>query len=134
MKPIAEGLFTDETPPRLLGGRHRATGRIVFPCPRSEAFEPYGLRREGHIWSFTIQRFAPQSPPYAGPERFKPFAVAYVELADETIVEGRVENVDFDDLKIGMVVELIQVPLDPSSPDTSVLIHAFQPVGAERSQ
>lgn len=128
MRPIAEGLFTDETPPRLIGGRDRVTGRIVFPCPVSGAFEPFPLKRQGRLWSFTVQRYRPKSPPYAGPEVFEPWAVGYVELADETIVEARLTGVDFDDLRIGMPLELTQIPLDPSAAH-SVLIHAFRPAG-----
>lgn len=129
MRPIAEGLFTDENPPRLIGGRNRATGRIVFPCPPGSAYEPFPLKREGTVWSYTIQRYRPKTPPYAGPDAFKPWPVAYVELPGEAIVEARLVNVDFDKIHIGMEVELTQVPLDPDSPD-SVLIHAFQPKGA----
>jgi hypothetical protein len=127
MRPIAEGLFTDETPPRLIGGRERASGRIVFPCPPGGAFDPYPLQREGRIWSFTIQRFRPKSPPYAGPENFEPYAVAYVELPGEAIVEGRLANVAFDAIEIGMKVRLTQIPLDPAKGEGSALIHAFEP-------
>lgn len=129
MRPIAEGLFTDETPPRLVGGRNRETGRLVFPCPEGNDFEPYPLKREGTLWSYTIQRYRPKSPPYTGPEAFSPWPVAYVELPGETIVEARLANVDFDDIEIGMPLELTLVPLDSSAPDP-VLIHAFQPKGA----
>jgi uncharacterized protein len=126
MRAIAEGLFTDETPPRLVGGRHRETGRIVFPCPEGGDYEPWPLRREGTLWSYTIQRYRPKSPPYAGPEAFAPWAVAYVELPGETIVEARLANVPLDEVRIGMALELTQIPLDPDAAD-SVLIHAFQP-------
>lgn len=129
MRPIAEGLFTDETPPRLIGGRSRVTGRIVFPCPSSAEFEPYPLKREGILWSYTIQRYRPKSPPYAGPEAFRPWPVAYVALEGETMVEARLANVPFDAIDIGMKVEFIPVPLDPDSAD-SAYIPAFQPVGA----
>lgn len=129
MRPIAEGLFTDDAPPRLVGGRNRETGRIVFPCPDGSDFEPYPLKREGKLWSYTIQRYRPKSPPYAGPEDFTPWPVAYVELPGETIVEARLTNVDFDDIEIGMPLELTQVALDPGAADP-VLIHAFQPRGA----
>ncbi len=127
MRPIAEGLFTDEQPPRLIGGRDRVTGRIVFPCPPGERFEAVPLGREGTVWSYTIQRFRPKSPPYAGPEAFKPFPVAYVELPGETIVEARLTGVDFDAIHIGMKVALTQVALDPAAADP-VCIPAFQPV------
>ncbi len=129
MRPIAEGLFTEDMPPRLIGGRDRETGRIVFPCPPGGRFDPYPLKREGKVWSFTIQRYRPKTPPYAGPDAFVPWPVAYVELADETIVETRLVNVAFEDIRIGMEVELTQVPLDPDAVET-VLIHAFQPKGA----
>lgn len=132
MQPIAAGLFTDETPTRLIGGRERATGRLVFPCPPGDAFEPYPLQREGRIWSYTVQRFRPKSPPYAGPETFEPYAVAYVELPGELIVEGRLTNIDFEAIEVGMKVRLTQIPLDPARGGDSVLIHAFQP--AERTR
>jgi uncharacterized OB-fold protein len=128
MRPIAEGLFTDEQPIRLVGGRNRATGRIVFPCPDGADFEPYTLKREGTLWSFTIQRFRPKSPPYAGPESFRPYPLGYVALEGETMVEARIENIAVEDIKIGMVLELIQVPLNPEA-DEIVLTHAFQPKG-----
>ena len=129
MRPIAEGLFTSEQPPRLIGGRNRESGRIVFPCPDNADFEPYPLQRSGTLWSYTIQRYRPKSPPYTGPEAFRPWAVAYVELPGEVIVETRLANVEFDRIAIGMPLELALVPLDPDAPE-QVMIHAFQPVGA----
>ena len=129
MRAIAEGLFTDETPPRLIGGRNRDTGRVVFPCPEGADYEPYPLRREGKLWSYTVQRYRPKSPPYAGPEAFAPWAVAYVELAGETIVEARLTQVALDDIRIGMPLELTLVPLDPDAAEP-LLTHAFKPIGA----
>ena len=129
MRDIAEGLFTAENPPRLIGGREKDTGRIVFPCPPGDRFEPHPLPRTGTLWSYTIQRFRPKTPPYAGPESFVPWAVGYVELPGEVIVETRLANVAFEDIKIGMDLEMTLVPLDPEAAEP-VLIHAFQPVGA----
>lgn len=128
MRAIAEGLFTEESPPRLMGGRHRSSGRIVFPCPTDAEYEPWPLSRKGRLWSYTIQRYRPKTPPYAGPEAFEPWAVAYVELPGETIVETRLANVAFDAIRIGMDLELIQLPFERAG--EPVLIHAFQPAGA----
>jgi uncharacterized OB-fold protein len=128
MRAIAPGLFTEESQPRLTGGRNRATGRIVFPCPPGKDYEPCPLGREGTLWSYTIQRYRPKSPPYAGPEAFEPWPVAYVELPGETIVEARLTNVAFEDIRIGMPLELTFIPLDPAAADP-VMIHAFQPKG-----
>lgn len=127
MRAIAENLFTEEVPPRLVGGRDRETGRIVFPCPEGGAYEPVALGRNGTLWSYTIQRFRPKTPPYAGPEAFRPWVVAYVELPNETIVEARLVDAAFEDIRIGMPLRLVQVPLDPDAAD-SVLIPAFAPV------
>lgn len=129
MRPIAEGLFTDENPPRLIGGRNRVTGRIVFPCPVNAEFEPFPLKRTGILWSYTIQRYRPKSPPYAGPEAFRPWAVAYVALEGETMVEARLANVEFDAINIGMKVEFAPIPIDPDAAG-SPYIPSFQPVGA----
>lgn len=129
MHPIADGLFTPSNPPRLIGGRDVASGRIVFPCPENDRFEPVPLSSEGTLWSYTIQRFRPKSPPYAGPEDFRPWAIGYVELPGETIVEARITNVDFDDIEIGMELRLTAVPLDPED-QSSPAIPAFEPIGA----
>lgn len=128
MRAIADGLFTDEVPPRLLGGHDRYTGRIVFPCPADDRYVSIPLKRSGTVWSYTIQRFRPKTPPYTGPSIFVPFAIAYVELADEVIVEARLTNVTHDDIYIGMPVELIPVALDPNA-EEPVFVPAFQPLG-----
>lgn len=127
MSAIAEGLFTEREPVRLIGGRHLANGRIVFPCPPGGDWEPYPLKREGRLWSYTVQRFRPKSPPYAGPEAFAPWAVGYVELAGETIVEARLANIEIDEIRIGMPLRLTLVDLDPAA-ETAVQIHAFEPL------
>ncbi len=132
MKPIADGIFTTGSQPQLIGGRSRTSGRIVFPCPEGDEFVPFPLRRTGTVWSYTIQRFRPKSPPYMGPEVFEPFCVAYVELPGEVIVESRLVNIEFGQIRIGLPVELTLVPLDFSAGDGTVLIHAFQPVSGSQ--
>ncbi len=132
MTPIAEGIYTDADWPRLLSGRGRGSGRIVFPCPPGNLFEPVPLSREGTVWSFTIQRFRPKTPPYAGPEDFEPYAVAYVELPGEVIVEARLVDVAFDAIKIGMPVTLKFIPFTSGQGGAPVMIHAFAPVKREQ--
>lgn len=115
---FAEGSLSDPAGPQLLAGRHRESGRLVFPCPATggeAAYEPYMLARRGTLWSFTIQRFQPKSPPYAGPEAFEPYAVGYVELPGEIIVESRLTGIPFDQLRIGMPVRLTTQILDFAS-------------------
>lgn len=101
-------LWTDGPEPALIGGREPTSGRIVFPC--ADGCDPVTLQRRGTIWSWTVQRFPPKSPPYAGPEAFEPFALGYVELEGEVIVETRFDGLAFDALKVGLPVALRIVP------------------------
>jgi uncharacterized OB-fold protein len=116
-----------DAPLRLMGGRARAGGRIVFPLPADPAFEPVALSPTGTLWSYTIQRFRPKTPPYAGPEDFTPFALGYVELPGEAIVQARLVDVAFDAIRIGMPLALTRVALDENS-DDPLWLPAFAPV------
>ena len=120
MTPLAPGIWTDEAEPCLIGGRG-PDGGIRFPMPSGDAdgFEPVRLSRTGKLWSWTIQRFEPKRPPYAGPVPFRPFMLGYVELP-EVIVEARLEGIDTP--VIGMPLTLRIVPFD----DTRS-IYAFGP-------
>ena len=97
-RPLAEGLYRmADGAPRLLGGRRKSDGKIAFPLPlgaQGELYDTVDLASEGRLWSYTVQRFRPKSP-YAGPgdERsFRPYAVGYVELPGQIIVESHSES------------------------------------------
>lgn len=126
LKPLAVGIWTDEDPPRLIGARHIETGEIIFPMPQGDAAHNYiavSLSRGGTLWSWTIQGFRPKSPPYTGPEAFEPFALGYVELSGEVIIESRITQTD--GLTIGMPLELTIVPFDENRST-----YAFKPKDA----
>ena len=126
LEPIAEGLWSNEPEPRLIAGRRRSDGVLVFPCPTgaaAEDYEPVALPRRGTLWSWTIQSFPPKSPPYAGPADFAPFAVGYVQLGDALIVQGRLTGLE--GLEIGMEMQLELIPFD-----NRCLTYAFAPAGA----
>ncbi|GLS98820.1 hypothetical protein GCM10007897_01980 [Sphingobium jiangsuense] len=127
---IAEGIFRATPQPTLIGGRDRASGRVVFPCPADpDRWEPVDLPRRGTLWSWTVQRFRPKSPPYAGPEAFEPFALGYVELPGAVIVESRLAGIDdFGQLRIGMEMELRLVPFARNAQGEDILIYAFAPM------
>lgn len=129
---IADGLFTSGDRPCLIGGRDRNTGRLVFPRPAGDArYESVELPRRGRVWSWTIQRFRPKTPPYIGPETFEAFALAYVELPGALIVEARLADVAFDTIAIGMEVELVIVPYTTDPAGNVVMSYAFAPLAAE---
>jgi uncharacterized OB-fold protein len=93
----------------LLASRERTTGRMVFPArPAQDAsYERVALPREGQLWSWTVQRFRPKSPPYAGLDAFEPYAVGYVQLDGALIVEARLVDVSFAELRIGLPMQLV---------------------------
>jgi uncharacterized protein len=126
-RPIDENLFRITPELRLIGGRSRTSGRIVFPLPRDqEAFEPIELPHRGLLWSYTVQRFPPKSPPYHGDPPFEPFAVGYVELPGALIVESRLTDIRFEEMRIGLPMQLTTVALRKDEHGT-LLMFAFRP-------
>ena len=80
------------------------------------------LSRRGAVWGFTVQRFAPKSPPYVPPaEGFAPFAVGYVELAEGVKVEAILDCQDFSELEDGAQVTLTAVEPVPRFATRTVL-------------
>jgi uncharacterized OB-fold protein len=122
-----------EQEPRLIGSVCGHCGTVTFPrqrsCPRctSEDVRAHALTTRGELWSWTIQCFAPKSPPYlpGGVEKFEPYGVGYVELPGEVRVEARLTESDPERLRIGMPMELTLIPV-PGAPDK--LTFAFRPV------
>ncbi len=128
---VAEGIFTEGDEPRLIGGRRRDTGKVVFPRPSGpdEAdYERVELRPDGHLWSFTVQRFPPPCPPAAAStERFVPFAVGYVELDGEVIVESRLAVDDFSTLRIGQKMRVTTTKFGRALDGADLITYAFAP-------
>jgi uncharacterized OB-fold protein len=133
-RSIDPHLFHIEPAMRLMGGRERGSGRLAFPLPNDpESFDPVEMPRQGYLWSFTVQRIAPKSPPYRGDPPFAPFAIGYVELPGALIIESRLTDVDFGRLHIGMPMELTALPLYMDADGTLVLTYAFRPQEPARS-
>lgn len=125
--PVAANLYTTDPELRLIGGRHRGTRRLVFPLPSNPAYESTLLPAHGRLWSFTIQRFAPKSPPYHGGAPFMPFAVGYVELPDALIVESPLTGAPFETLRIGMPLELTTIEWGGTAEGAARQSYAFRP-------
>lgn len=135
----ADGWFTLDDEPTLLGQRCTTCGTYAFPkadygcpnpaCPGLE-LETVPLSRHGKIWSYTDARYQPP-PPYVVPtDEHIPFAIAAVELAAEgMVVMGQVvAGVPVEDLRVGQEVELV-VDVLFSDEDTDHLIWKWKPVG-----
>jgi uncharacterized OB-fold protein len=130
--PIAEDLFeVVGGVPHLIGGRRKDDGKVVFPKPvgaEGRNYDALRLSPEGRLWSYTVQRFRPKSPPYAGDDdetSFRPYALGYVELAGQVIVESRIETDDFAALRVGMPMRLKLVPFRKIGGEA--LAYAFEP-------
>jgi uncharacterized OB-fold protein len=131
---IAPGLV-ELTPagPRIVVGRQR-DGSLVFPLSQAAEGEckPALLGPTGTLWSWTVQRFRPKSPPYvdAGGE-FAPFVVGYVEFPEGIIIEGRiVARADRDVLRVGMAMEVTVIPLCADANGAPLHLFAFRPAEA----
>ena len=139
--PVAEGLFTwppdESTPLRLIGSECAACGLVSFPaapdcvrCARTDSKERL-LADRGTLWTYTTQDFRPPSPPYDGPEAFEPYAVGYIELPGELLVEARLTEPDPDKLRIGQEMRLTLVPYTVRDDGTEVMTFAFAPAEEE---
>jgi uncharacterized OB-fold protein len=88
------------------------------------------LADRGTLWTFTTQNFRPPSPPYDGAdtaESFRSYAVGYIDLAGEVMVEARLTEPDPDRLAIGQQMRLTVVPYTVTEDGTEVLTFAFAP-------
>lgn len=64
---------------------------------------------KGRVWTWTVQRFQPKSPPYVPTsDQFEPFAVGYIELPEGVRIEGIIEAEPVDSVYIGMPVRLME--------------------------
>ena len=136
-RPVGEGLFTwPAEAPQLIGSRCQACGAVSFPqqdsCPRCTSTDVvrHLLSRTGTLWTWTVQGFRPKSPPYEGPVEFAPYPVGYVELPGELKVETLLVDVEPEDLRIGMEMELTIVPFASSATEDPLVTFAFRPIGA----
>jgi uncharacterized OB-fold protein len=96
---------------RLAGSRCSSCAAVTFPaqtsCPRCTGQDVtiHALADHGTVWASTVQRFTPK-PPYLGAgEAPLPYAVGYVDLAGEVLVESRLVG-PFEQLQIGAPVAM----------------------------
>lgn len=133
MTLISEDIFAPKAKvPTLLGGKSKIDGKYKFPRPTDATADDYddvSLNREGMLWSYTVQRFPPGRP-FVGitdRESFQPFAIGYVELKDQIIVETRIVTDDFNTLKLGLPMSLVVETFNRADGDEEVTTFAFTP-------
>ena len=134
--PIVEGLFTwpsDE--PHLIGGRCKTCGTYFFPrnyvthrpdC-NNEELEEVLLNKKGKLRSYTWEHYPPP-PPFKGPDPFVPFGIGLVELPEGINVVGIMSGCEFEDMKIGMDVELVVEKQYTDEQGNEFLTWKFRPI------
>jgi hypothetical protein len=118
----AEGWFTTDGGPALLGRRCTACGTVAFPptnafCPNPGCagtdFEARRLATTGTVWSYTDARYQPPAPYVATTDPYEPFVLAAVELdpddvAARLVVLGQMTaGTKVTDLHVGARVRLV---------------------------
>jgi uncharacterized OB-fold protein len=133
--PIAEGLYTwPSSHPQLIASKCKACGEVAFPsqgsCPSctGDATEDVLLSRSGKLWTWTIQHFPPPHPYISPSEKFEPFGVGYIELAEGIRVESRLTVSDPAQLEIGMTMELVIEKYMDAEDGSQLMTYAFAPV------
>jgi len=116
---------------RLAGSRCSSCAAVTFPaqssCPRctGEDVTIHALADHGTVWASTVQRFTPK-PPYLGAGGAPlHYAVGYVDLAGEVLVESRLVG-PFERLQIGAPVAMTLEQL-PGADGEPVWTFAFAP-------
>lgn len=118
----AEGWFTTDGGPALLGRRCTTCRTVAFPptnafCPNPGCagtdFEEHRLASTGTVWSYTDARYQPPAPYVSTTDPYEPFALAAVELDGEGIVVlGQLTaGTTVTDLHVGARVGLVVEPL-----------------------
>jgi len=115
----------------LTGSRCRDCGTVAFPPARGcqscgrQSMTALELSDRGTVWGFTVQRFAPKSPPYVVPEGgFVPFAVGYVELQEGVKVEAVLDCIEFSELDGKAQVTLVAVEPVPRFATDEALVRS----------
>ena len=132
-RPIREGLYVEEPPPRLLGSRCRDTGDVFYPTQkmnprthRAGTMEPIELSGIGKLLTFTVVR-------RAAPGFECPYALAVVELDAGPKLTAQLADWQNAHLRIGMDVELVIGPIRFDPDGTVVVGPKFRVIEGPRS-
>ena len=137
-KPVDDNLFDwPSSSPRLWGSRCALCGNVSFPvaqrCSRCshDQQDRFPLSTEGTLWSWTVQRFPPASPPFPPSDGtpFEPFPLGYVELPGEVRVISRLFYNTKQTPHIGQNLKLAFEHLYCDTDGTEIIGYGFTPHG-----
>ena len=133
--PVVDELFVwSDDGVNLVGSRCLSCNSYYFPktltCKnpycKEKNVDNVLLSRHGKLYSYTIQEYTP--PPPFKMEPLVPFAVGLVELPEKIRVMGMLAGIKFEDIRIGMDVELTIEKLYENQNGEEVVTYKFKPV------
>jgi uncharacterized protein len=114
--PAVEGAFTwPSAEPRFKASRCKECGTVSFPkssvcrnpkCKKKAEVEDTLLNRRGKLLSFTLVCYPPQFP-FMSTQPFVPFPIGEAAFPEGIAIMGQLVGKKYEDLKIGMDVEMI---------------------------
>lgn len=117
---------------KLMGSSCLSCGEVYFgkavACQQCQAedMDDITLSRQGTLYSYTIARNKPPGD-YKGPEPFEPFAIGLVELPEGIRILAPLKEVNFNEIKIGMELELSLEEFYTDEEGRCVIAYGFKP-------
>ena len=111
---------------RLVGEVCGTCGEKIFPprdiCPGCEApaQEPFAFSGRGEVYSYSTVYHPPQ-----GFEPFAPYTVALVRLEEGPLVAAQLTDVNADEVRIGMPVEMVTRKLQQDG-DEGTIVYGYK--------
>lgn len=101
--------------------------RLVCPECHSKKMQPFTFSGRGEVYSYSTLFYAP-----LGYEEFIPYTVALVQLEEGPLVTAQLTDVDSDEVRIGMKVEMVTRKLREHGEDGVIVYgYKFRPVFGE---
>ncbi len=135
--PAVEGAFTwPSTEPRFIASRCKQCGTVSFPkssvcrnpkCMKKTDVEESLLTRRGKLLSYTLICYTPP-PPFVAPQPFVPFPIGEVAFPEGIAIIGQLVGKKYEDLKIGMEVEMVVDKLFEDEKGDEVVGWKFRPI------
>ena len=139
--PVVPWFTWPSDQPHLIGSRCKACQNYFFPkvpvcrnpdC-RSKDVSEIQFSRQGKLWSYIVQQYAPP-PPFPAFDPFVPYGIAEVKLPEGIRVLGQVTSgSNLESLRIGMDMELAVEKFYTDQQGNDVMIWKFRPVAKRKA-
>jgi uncharacterized OB-fold protein len=135
--PAVEGVFTwPSAEPRFIASKCKKCGTVSFPkssvcrnpqCTNKVDVGETLLNRRGKLLSYTLICYPPP-PPFVAPQPFVPFPIGEIAFPEGIAIMGQLVGKKYEDLKIGMEVEMVVDKLFEDEQGNEVVGWKFRPL------